>query len=65
MKHLNLHRVLKALNQYIICFLVVGFFISCCMMLFVTTFAGTVKLALTNENLELFRAFGDPRMFLN
>lgn len=51
MKHLKFQKVLKAINRYIIFFLMVAFLISCCMMLFVTTFAGTMKLALTNENL--------------
>lgn len=51
MKRLTFRQVLKALNHYIIFFLMVAFLISCCMMLFVTTFAGTMELALTNENL--------------
>ena len=51
MKHLTLRRVLKALNHCVIFFLMVAFLISCCMMLFVTTFAGTMELALNNENL--------------
>ena len=51
MKQLKFRQVLKGLNRYIIFFLMVAFLISCCMMLFVTTFAGTMELALTNENL--------------
>lgn len=51
MKGLNFRQVLKALSHYILFFLMVAFLISCCMMLFVTTFAGTMELALTNENL--------------
>jgi len=51
MKRITFRRILKALNRYIIIFLMVAFLISCCMMLFVTTFAGNMDLALTNENL--------------
>lgn len=51
MKKLTFRQVLKALSRYIIFFLMVAFLISCCMMLFVTTFAGGMDLALTNENL--------------
>ena len=51
MRHLNFQQILKALNRYILIFLMVAFLISCCMMLFVTTFAETMELALTNENL--------------
>ena len=51
MKQRNFRQILKALNRYILFFLMVAFLISCCMMLFVTTFAGTMELALTNENL--------------
>ena len=51
MKSLTFHRVLRWLNRYIIFFLLVSFLISCCMMLFVTVFAGNLELALTNENL--------------
>lgn len=52
MKHLKFRQILKALSHYIIFFLMVAFLISCCMMLFVTTFAGNMELALNNENLE-------------
>jgi len=51
MKQLPFRQILKVLNRYIIFFLMVAFLISCCMMLFVTTFAGNMELALTNENL--------------
>jgi len=51
MKRLTFRQFLKALNRYIAFFLMVAFLISCCMMLFVTTFAGTMELTLTNENL--------------
>lgn len=51
MKQRTFRRILKAVNRYIVVFLMVAFLISCCMMLFVTTFSGTMDLALTNENL--------------
>ena len=51
MKRLTFRQILKALSRYIIFFLMVAFLISCCMMLFLTTFAGNMELALTNENL--------------
>lgn len=51
MKQQRFRQILKALSNYIIFFLMVAFLISCCMMLFVTTFAGTTELALTNDNL--------------
>jgi len=51
MKRLTFRGVLKGLSRYILFFLMVAFLISCCMMLFVTTFAGNMELALTNENL--------------
>lgn len=51
MKRLKLRRILKALNRYILFFLMVAFLISCCMMLFVTTFSETLGIELTNENL--------------
>ena len=51
MKGLNFQQILKAVNRYILFFLMVAFLISCCMMLFVTTFAGTMELALNNENI--------------
>lgn len=51
MKRLTFRQILKAANRYVMFFLMVAFLISCCMMLFVTTFAGNMELALTNENL--------------
>ena len=51
MKKPTIRQILKGLSRYIMIFLMVAFLISCCMMLFVTTFAGNMELALTNENL--------------
>ena len=52
MKQRKFQQILKAISHYIVFFLMVAFLISCCMMLFVTTFSGTLEIALTNENLE-------------
>ena len=50
MKKLSFRRVLKAINNYFIFFLTVGFSVSCCMMLFLNTFAKKVGLEFTSEN---------------
>ncbi len=50
MKKLSFRRVLKAINNYLIFFLTVGFAVSCCMMLFLNTFANRVGLEFTSEN---------------
>lgn len=52
MRKLTFRQILKGLSRYIMFFLMVAFLISCCMMLFVTTFAGDMELAPTNENLS-------------
>ena len=51
MKRLKFRLILKAVHNYIVFFLMVAFLISCCMMLFVTTFSETLEIELTNENL--------------
>ncbi len=48
---LNFRRVLKAINNYLIFFLTVGFAVSCCMMLFLNTFATRVGLEFTSDNI--------------
>ena len=50
MKKLSVRNVLKAINNYLIFFLTVGFAVSCCMMLFLNTFANRVGLEFTAEN---------------
>lgn len=52
MRKPKFQRILKAINHFILFFLMVAFLISCCMMLFVSTFSETLEIALTNENLE-------------
>lgn len=45
-------RVLFEINRYIVFFLLMGFVITCCMMLFVRTMAGTMGIELTAENVS-------------
>ncbi|MGN1001603.1 MAG: ATP-binding protein [Oscillospiraceae bacterium] len=45
-------RLLRAVYRYFLFFLMVGFLVTCCMMLFVSTLADTLGLTLTNENLS-------------
>ena len=44
-------KVLKAINGYIVFFLVVAFAVTCCMMLFVRTLGNTMGLVFTEENI--------------
>ena len=43
--------ILRAVNNYVVFFLMVAFVVSCCMMLFVTTLANTMGLVFTPENI--------------
>ena len=45
-------RILKAVNHFLIFFLLVGFIVSCCTMLFVEVLSSTVGIELTGENIE-------------
>lgn len=45
-------QILKAINHFIVFFLLVAFLISCCTMLFVTTLSDTLGVTLTNENVS-------------
>ena len=53
MKKLRFHAVLKAINNYIVFFITVGFAVSCCMMLFLNTFANTMGIQFTSENVSV------------
>ena len=53
MKKLTFRNVLKAVNSYVIFFLTVSFAVSCCMVLFITTLANTMKLSFTPENVSV------------
>lgn len=45
-------RILRAVNNYFLFFLLVAFVSTCCMMLFVSTLSEDLGIALTNENLD-------------
>ena len=47
----NPRPLLRALNHYVVIFLLIAFVISCCMMLFVTTLTATLGITLTEENI--------------
>ena len=51
MKKLTFRQILKAINNYIVFFLLVAFAVTCCMMLFVSTLADTMGLEFTSENI--------------
>lgn len=45
-------KILRAINRYLIFFLVVAFVITCCMLLFVNTLSQDLGVVLTGENLD-------------
>ena len=49
MKPISYRRVIQAVNNYIVFFLVVAFAVTCCMVLFVTTLADSMGLVFTAE----------------
>ena len=51
MKKPNYKQFLRAVNNYVVFFLLVAFVVSCCMMLFVTTLANSMGLEFTSENI--------------
>ena len=51
MKKPSFRRILRAVNNYIVFFLVVAFAVTCCMLLFINTLADTMALELTAENI--------------
>ena len=51
MKKPKFKQVLRAINNYLVFFLIVAFVVSCCMMLFVTVLADTMGLVFTVENI--------------
>ena len=52
MKKPSLRAILRAINNYVVFFLVVAFAVTCCMLLFVNTLADTMGLTFTEENIE-------------
>jgi len=53
MKKPRFKQVMRAINNYIVFFLLVAFVVSCCMMLFVRTLANTMGLVFTKENIAV------------
>ena len=51
MKKTSLRAILRAINNYVVFFLVVAFAVTCCMLLFVNTLADTMGLTFTEENI--------------
>ena len=51
MKKPKFKQILRALNNYIVFFLMVAFVVSCCMMLFVTTLADSMGLVFNKDNI--------------
>ena len=51
MKKAKYKRALRAINNYLVFFLMVAFVVSCCMMLFVKTLAGSMGLVFTKDNI--------------
>ena len=51
MKKPKYKQVMRAVNNYLVFFLMVAFVVSCCMMLFVRTLADTMGLVFTKENI--------------
>lgn len=49
---MNVHKVLKAIYNYTIFFLIVGFVVTCCMMLFVSTMAESMGVVFTSDNIQ-------------
>jgi len=50
-KNRRYKQILRAINNYLVFFLIVAFVVSCCMMLFVTVLADTMGLVFTVENI--------------
>ena len=51
MKNRNYKQILRAVNNYIVFFLIVAFAVTCCMLLFVNVLADTMGLVFTRENI--------------
>ncbi len=51
MKKLTFRKVLKTINNFLVFFLTIGFAVSCCMMLFLQTFADTMGIEFTPNNI--------------
>ena len=51
MKKTKYRQVIRAINNYLVFFLIVAFVVSCCMMLFVTVLADSMGLVFTKDNI--------------
>lgn len=49
----KLKKILKGISTYIICFLLIAFLVTCCMMLFITTMTRSMELNLTDKDIAL------------
>lgn len=49
---MKIRQILKAVNNFVVFFLVVGFVVSCCTMLFVNIMADTMDIVLTDDNVQ-------------
>ena len=53
MNKLSLRQVLRAVNNYVVFFLTVGFAVSCCMMLFLRILADSMGIVFNADNIEV------------
>jgi signal transduction histidine kinase len=53
MKKLSFRQIIRAINNYVVFFLTVGFAVSCCMMLFLRVLADSMGLALDANNIAV------------
>ena len=51
-KEVRIRNILRAVNHYLVFFLLVAFVITCCTMLFVSTLADSLAVTLSDENLQ-------------
>lgn len=49
----NIRRILRVASHFAVFFLLFGFLLTCCMMLFVSTMVETMELTLTSEHIQL------------
>lgn len=52
-KEKSIHNIGFIINSYLLFFVLIALLVTCCMMLFVSTFAATLDVPLTNENLNM------------
>ena len=52
-KHNGYTAVLKAIYRYLLFFAMVAFLVTCCMLLFVDTFADSLNIVLTDTNMSM------------